>query len=199
MSWLFLALIAGNLAKAELPFWRAKERVYERIQSREIIVSVKNKKASADKKNQLTISGGGQVSAPCDFVFKAAQDYEKVALASGYVERAQYKDQTLKVTLAAYGYRSNLEIEVKAGEARDLNFKILKGPMHGMAGKFDFITTSKPKRCDVGIEGEYTYASFPVPEFFLRFGMEVMLQRMAGRIRAYAEERFSEKGVNDEA
>src|SRR4051812_37606090 len=71
---------------AEAPFWKAKPKVYDRVQNGEVIVSVTSgagSEPSAPK--QMRINGGGQVAAPCAFVFESAQKYEEVARLSGYI------------------------------------------------------------------------------------------------------------------
>lgn len=188
MLLLVLAILIGPSARAEEPFWRAKEKVYQRIENREVIVSVRSETAERGR-HRLSIRGGGQVSAPCDEVFKSAQDYETMAKASGYVDRAQFHPETsiLEARIAAYGLKSDLSMKMNASDPV-LAYEILSGPMKGLKGRFEFLKAGK--KCDVGMDGEFSYEKFPIPEFFLRFGMEVMLQRMAGKVRAFAEERY---------
>jgi hypothetical protein len=46
--------------------------------------------------------------------------------------------------------------------------------------------------------GEYSYDHFPVPKFFLEFGVEVIFQKMALRLRRYVEEQYAREGKNRE-
>src|SRR5689334_15731029 len=88
MFLIILAFIAQ--VHAEEPFWRSKEKVYERIQNCDVIVSVKSLDRTSGPKHQLSISGGGQVDAPCAFLSEASKDYETFAMESGYVDRVKY-------------------------------------------------------------------------------------------------------------
>jgi hypothetical protein len=192
---MFLIILAQIVAVfATEPFWRAKEKVYERIQNREVIVSVKSLPRTSGPKHQLSISGGGQVSAPCPFVFEASKDYETFALESGYVDRAKFDSasQVMEARLSAYGYKSDIALKVESKNSA-LIYEIIKGPVKGMKGEFQFLETKSPAKCDVGLVGEYSYDKFPIPEIFLRFGMEFMLQRMAGRLRSYCENLYQKK------
>ena len=179
----------------EEPFWRAKEKVYSRIQNREIVVSVRAAPRTSGMKNLLSIAGGGQVDAPCAFVFAASKDFEAFARQTGYVDRAKFDPvtQILEARLSAYGLKADIAFKMVAGDSA-MTYAVLKGPMTGMKGEFKFIPAGAAK-CDVGIDGEFAYDKFPVPQFFLSFGMEVMLQRMAGRLRSYSEELYQKKGV----
>ena len=198
MFLIFLALITGSWC--EEPFWRSKEKVYARIQNREIVVSVRAAPRTAGLKNQLSITGGGQVSAPCAFVFAASKEFAALARASGYVDRAQYDPatQTLEANLTAYGYRSDIAMRLMAADSA-IVYEVLKGPLKGMKGEFKFIPAGPgagASKCDVGMGGEFAYDQFPIPQLFLKFGMEVMLQRMAGRVRSYSEDLYQKKGVS---
>ncbi len=196
MFLIFLALITSSIACwCEEPFWRAKEKVYSRIQNREVIVSVRAAPRTSGLKNQLSIAGGGQVEAPCAFVFEAAKDYEGFAKETGYVERAKYDSATqiMDARLSAYGYKSDIGLKLTSADSA-MTYEVLKGPMTGMKGEFKFIPAGA-KKCDVGIGGEFAYDKFPIPQLFLRFGMEVMLQRMAGRLRSYSEQLYRKKGA----
>ncbi len=195
---LFLALIVASSAIAEPPFWKAKDKVYTRIQNREVIVSVKSiERPGSSFKNQLSMAGGGQAAAPCDYMFKVSQDYAPIAKSSGYMEDVLWlaDERVLLARIVAYGYRAKIAVKLDAvkGEGVDphLNFEVVKGPMTGMKGRFTFASAGV-KKCDVGLAGEYGYDKFPIAQIFLRFGMEVMFQRMASRMRTYAEGRYGQ-------
>lgn len=186
MLLIILMFLGPFPARAEEPFWRAKEKVYQRIENREVIVSVSSQEAPAGG-HHLVIRGGGQVNAPCGVVAKSAQNYEPMAKASGYLDDAKFNADSsiLEGHIRAYGLKSKLEMKLQNLNP-DIAYEILTGPLKGLNGRFQFLDAGK--KCDVGMTGDFSYEKFPVPQFFLRFGMEVMLQRMAGKIRAYAEE-----------
>lgn len=194
---MFSIILALNvIASAEEPFWRAKDKVYERIQNREVIVSVKSVARNSGPKHLLAIAGGGQVNAPCAFVFEASKDYETLAKESGYIDQAKYDSSTqiLDARIAAYGFKTDVGVKILSRDSA-LIYQIVKGPVTGMKGEFQFLPSKNPGRCDVGIVGDYSYDKFPIPELFLKFGMEFMLQRMAGRLRAYSEDLYKKKAA----
>lgn len=97
------------------------------------------------------------------------------------------------------GYKAELTVGLKAEkDIRKLEFEILKGPMAGMRSRLVMTevaaTTSglNPSgvKTEVGIDGEYQYDQFPLPRFFLQFGLEVIFQKMATRMRNEAEAAF---------
>lgn len=192
MFLIIVALIAA--VQAEEPFWRAKEKVYSKIQNREIIVSVKSETRKDGPKNQLSIKGGGQVDVPCAFAYETSKNYETFAMESGFVEKCKYDSSTqnMDATLSVFGYKSDIGVKILS-EDQALKYEMLKGPFKGMKGDFKFLPTGNSKKCDIGLGGDFAYDKFPIPQMFLRFGMEVMLQRMAGRLRSYVEKEYSRR------
>ncbi|MBX3021334.1 MAG: SRPBCC family protein [Bdellovibrionales bacterium] len=187
---LFFATIALAADAAE-PFWKAKEKVYKRIQNGDIVVSVTTVKPEPPFKRKLSINGGGQVRAGRDFVFNYAQDFAQVARLSGFIEKSYYDSsaQTLRLSVAAMGHRAELKLQVKAqaeAEPKRVEFTVVEGPLKGMRNTISFTPLSAGKT-EVGIEGFYSYDEFPIPKFFLEFGMEVVFQKIATRLRQQAE------------
>lgn len=192
-----LLLSIGGLASsaaANSPFWRQKDKVYRRIENREVLVSV----ISEDKDSggsHITIRGGGQVARDCQMVWRRSKDYAEVARASDYVTKAEYNadSKLLSVRIEAFGRSANIKLEMSPQDSPPrLGFKVVDGPMIGMHGYYDFYD-AKSKKCDVGIDAEYSYDKFPLPRFFLEFALEVMFQKMAVQLRKYVEEGPSAK------
>ncbi|MGE4130227.1 MAG: hypothetical protein AB7F86_01240 [Bdellovibrionales bacterium] len=182
-----LGLIVLASQAAATPFWRAKERVYDKIQNREIIVSV------SGPTGHLQVSGGGQIARSCAYTIEKSRDMKAAALSTGYIDRAEFDSQSqiLKAHVKAYGLTAHIEMKMEMDEKKDpptMAFRVLKGPLPGMTGSFEFFKVAA-KKCDVGVDGTYKYEKFPLPAFFLKFGLEVMFQRMAGAIRRYVEEK----------
>ncbi len=182
------------MASAEEPFWRAKAKAYERIKNGDILVSVVALKTPlAEAQYKLTASGGGRVEATRAFVYATALDFERAARASDYVKAVTFDRKKGEITLdlRAFGRSAQFVIEVLAHQEAEpwrLDFKIKDGPLSGMLGQVSF--TGVEKACEVGFSASYKYDSFPAPKLFLEFGFEVVLQRMAARLRAYAEDEW---------
>lgn len=96
--------------------------------------------------------------------------------------------------LEAFSHAATLRVDLKPASAetepRLIAYKLVGGPMTGFAGQIDFVKVAE-RKCEVGFVGEYKYDNFPIPRLFLEFGMEVVLQRMAARLRAFTEEELS--------
>jgi hypothetical protein len=196
---LFLAVAIGTVGAVagaeDLPFWKAKEKIYSRIQDGEVIVSVKSAEPRPPMAHRVSFAGGGQAKVPRDFLFGYARDFEKMALMSGAIDKAAYhKDTgTMDAHVSSFGYHADMVIAIQAdeGDPKKINFEILKGPVKGMRGSLHFTSLAATKS-EVGMNGEYGYDKFPLPKFFLEFGMEVVLQKMAVRLRNAAEKAFRE-------
>lgn len=179
-----------SLASAEEPFWRSKEKVYSRIEDREIVVSVSSTPDPAG--HRMRLQGGGQMAAPCSFAFQAARDYESLARASSYVSQVKYQADSgrLDATLGAYGLSADLAFKLSSGD-QVIDYVMVQGPLSTLEGKVRFLTPrNKKQSCDIGIDGLYFYKTFPIPDFFLRFGLEVVLQKMAYGIREKVEAQY---------
>jgi len=198
MFLIILALIA-QVWGAE-PFWRAKGKVYERIKSREIIVSVRTEDLKGETyPHALRILGGGRIETPCDFAYEAAQKYEELAKESGYVEEVKYTpgDRRLALKMAAFSFKESCTMTigpVAAAEPRAIEYAIVAGRMTGFVGRFEFLPVEgNAKVCDIGTRGDFHYYELPLPKMFVTFGLEVMFQRMAGRLRAFTESNFKKR------
>lgn len=198
MFFIILALIAKGLA--EEPFWRAKEKVYERVKAREIIVSVNTKATGhADYPEVLLIKGGGRIDTPCEFAYEAAQKYEELAKESGYVDEVKFTadKRELFLKMSAFGFTESCTMNIgpkASADPRAIEYLIMAGRMTGFIGRFDFLPVKgNSKVCDIGTSGEYHYKKLPLPRMFVTFGLEVMFQRMAGRLRAFTEKNYNTK------
>lgn len=192
---LFLLPVAVVHAASSDPFWKSKERVYERIQQGEVIVVVKKEKGQEGRAaHRLVDQGGGQVNAPRDFVFKKSLEFEELCKVSGYITKCKYDaaEQKLDMEIKAFGYTAVQKIKLKIDDKSDprkLGYEILEGPLKGMTGVFDYAEV-KGGKTDVGISGDFHYDTLAIPTFFVEFGFEVIFQRMAINLRSYVESEY---------
>lgn len=193
-KWLSCLLTIAAAQATETPFWRSKEKVYARIRNREIVVSVVQRASTPGGPRQTLIaSGGGQSSAPCDFIFAQSLRPQELAQASDYIKSSTFDPKTSRVDLQieALGRSAALTVALLPfAEAvpRRLEFEIVKGPMTGFRGALSF-TEISAKTCEVGLAAVYGFDQSPLPRSFLEFGLEVIFQRMAARLRAFVEEK----------
>lgn len=187
----FLAYLVLAWAADDTPFWKAKEKIYQRIQDGEVIVSVKSADAKAPFKHRLEINGGGQARAPRDFAFNFARDYDHIARLSGYIDKAKYHPETkrIEVHVSAFAFSADLELKVNDvpdADPKRIEFDIVKGPMTGLNVRLEFAALNAAKT-EIGMRGAYDYDTFPLPKMFLEFGMEVIFQKTAVRLRSEVE------------
>lgn len=195
LLWVFLLPAKGsNTEQQKLPFWKAKPRVYRQVvDERRVFVSVTD---DEKKEHQIMrLNGGGQIRAPLGFTKKALLDFKNVFKNSSFVKevRAEEKHQLLFIRAEVYGLSNSMKIRWKeektSGEKALISFKIIQGILKGF--KWDLILESvKGDRTDVGIQGDYKYKEFPLPAFFLKFGLEVVFQKVAIDLRSSVEESF---------
>lgn len=188
--------VAGS-APPPVAFWKAKPKVYERIQNREIIVAVDSTSADKSPRHALAVNGGGQVTAPCDFTYEKVNHYEEMARLTDYVSDPVYHpdSKTLTLHMNAYGYQADLTVAIEAKDKatpKALAFRIVKGPMKDFAGQLAF-DPIKADKCEIGITGAYRYDEFPLPKIFLEFAMEFVFQRMASRLRTHVEDAYEKR------
>ncbi len=191
-----LLVLEGVSAQTQtVPFWKKKAKVYDRVKEGEVIVSVRTEPVEAsDSSNQLELQGGGIVRAPRRFVFSRSQRFEDLPQATGYVKSARYSEETrhLEVQIEAYGYSTKTVLQIdpsSTSEPWHFRYRVIEGPMKGMWGQLKFVSTDKGQT-EVGLEGTYEYQAFPIPRFFLTFGMEAVLKFMAVRLRQFLEKEY---------
>ena len=202
-SMLFIFLWSITHA-TEMPFWKAKEKVYKRVaEQREVVVSVKVNKLSGSTK-ELVMQGAGHASTPLDFTYQEAKKFENFPKMSGYVRETQYTPQTKQLFMhsEAFGYHARMLFQLDFKESDEkrkvISYKIISGVFAGMQGELAFEDVGR-RKTEISMTGVYPFEKLPVPAFFAEFGLEVILQKMATRIRAYVEEQYQKVNVQKEA
>jgi hypothetical protein len=198
--WLWTVIIALSAwtMPAEKPFWQIKPKAVERIKNREILVVVKS--APKDKGKRLIAQGGGRVAAPAAFTFRRALEFNQLPKLSGYIEAADFdeKARELIIKVGAYGYhgKMRLKLDIRDRTPQEIGFNVIEGSLKGFNGLFWFETLGA-KTSEVGLEGDLSYEKIFVPKIFLEFGMEVVLQRLAGKLRQYVEDEYKKREKSD--
>lgn len=180
-------------AGAEDPFWKTKAKLYDRVKNGEVIVSVTAHDMSpAQPKWNLVLAGGGHVRAPCAVVFREAEKFEEAAKLTGYFENPKYDPATgkMQATISAYGFRRLVNMAVTANDGREVEMRMLDGPMRGFWWRLS-LSEIKSSVCEVALTGDYGYDEFPIPRLFLQFGMEVIFKRTAERLGKHVREVFA--------
>lgn len=187
------------LVSNETPFWKSKEKIYARIRDeKSIIVSVKAEPEKADPKkpNIMRMIGGGIIATPQNFAFERSVDFANLKKVSSHVRRADYnaKDQTLDLHTEAFNYHAHMKLKVNRVETaaeKAILFKVIQGHFLGMEGKVSFVEVS-PLRSEIGFAAGYRYDKLPFPQFFVEFGLEVVVQKIAALLRTNIENQYQE-------
>lgn len=201
-SVLFAGAANAGTPPAEAPFWKTKPKVYRRITDHnEIIVAVKTA-PTADPKapHNLVMAGGGRIAVPLDFAFQRATDFPSLVKMSDHIKEIKIIDpgKEIYIHTAAFGYHAKMWLKIKLHSDSShaaIDFNVVKGEMTGMAGTISFDKKALEKT-EIGIQSHYAFSELPIPRFFAEFGLEVVLQKMAGRIRSYLQSQYERMKIS---
>jgi hypothetical protein len=83
-------------------------------------------------------------------------------------------------------------------EPRRLEFDVLEGRLRGLELALSLTpinaASGRPAKCEVGLTGDYHYGELALPKIFVEFGMEVVLQKMAERLRHEVQSAYRAEG-----
>lgn len=189
--------------KYSLPFWR-KDRIFSRIvDQREVVVVVKKRPNPNDKVHpyHLTMEGAALIAMPRKYAFKNVTDFNSLTSVTSHIKEAKWQPQKhfLYLHTEAYGHHARMHMKIELSEDKkqgdihvsEMRWRITQGTFEGMSGVLSF-EDLKRRKCIMSMTAEYNFAKLPLPEFFIEFGIEVVLQKMAARIRSWSEQRFQQ-------
>jgi hypothetical protein len=201
-SALILSLVfffCPSSAEESLPYWKKSTAYQKVVDERQVLVSVTDHEAL--KGRLMKLNGGGQIRAPKDFTVKHLQDFKTAFSECGFIKKltVDEKHHFLFIRAEVYGFSNSMKIKweiTKDTEALTVfSFKVLSGIMRGFTWSLN-VEPAEKQRADVGIQGEFPYTKFPMPSFFLKFGLEVIFQRVAIDIRTSVEKSLKEEGLS---
>jgi len=192
LKWLTCLLTFAHAQ--DLPLWKVKDKLFERVKNGEVVVLVREAKVKSAVPNEkrLEIEGGGHVAASRSVVFTVAQRYEELPSFSDFIKSSKFNPATSLITLevSAFGYATSMDVWVKAHQIEqksELKYEVKTGPMAGLTGRVTMTELQRAKT-EVGLEGEFKYTQFPLPQLFLEYGLEFAFRRLAWRLRTHAEQ-----------
>jgi hypothetical protein len=177
------------LADDSQNFWEKKpDSLDELIQNRKIPVSVKATSEN-DKKHHLHMQGIGEVNAPYEYTKKWTMHFEHLKRVSDFAREVKWNPitRTLFFHTEAFGYHARMHLKVD----KELNFEVVRGVFTGMKGQIKVHKRVFAKSL-VSISTHYDYSQWNIPKLFLEFGLEVVLQKFAERLRSLIEKDFKE-------
>lgn len=184
------------------PFWQRKEKVRNQVYNeRAVVVAVQARDSKLSGfKRELYLQGAGLVNAPLEFTYTIAKRFSDYPKMSSYVKSANYdpKGGMLQMHTSAYGYEAHLKMQMEFRESdakrKEIRFRVIEGVFKNLTGvlRLDQVDA---KKCEISLTGQQGYIELPMPGFFVEFGLEFALQKMASRMRAYVEEQYGKKGA----
>lgn len=144
------------------------------------------------------MQGGGMISVPKGFAYEHTKDLEVLKQTGNYVKEMNYDQEAGRLFLhtTAFRYHAKMHMQVTYKEDQEKNpeksviqFEIVRGTFQGMKGEFSFEKFDE-SRTIIGFNSLYNYEELPIPRFFVRFGLEVVIQKMSERIRSVIESEY---------
>ena len=183
-------------SQEEQPFWRQKLKLFTQIKKeRRIVVSVKEENLQGQKKFRM--SGVGAVRAPASFCVTKVAKFEKLPEVSGHFKKVVHKPEKKQVFLviAALGYEARLLMEYKwapkKGSKQQMDWQIIWGPFKGMVGNFQFEELSM-EQTEISLWSSFSSHNIPIPNFLMKFTLEVIAEKVAKKMRSYIEHNYRE-------
>jgi len=176
----------------DAPFWRTKEKVLARITNERAIVVTVKAIAKGKGQSQLLMHGGGLTRISHDLAFQRATQYEELKKISDHIREVRWNSQQsmLYVHTEAFRYHARMHMKITtekpSPKVNKIRFRVVEGNFKGMEGVFTF-EDYRANEALMGFYSTFDYKKLPMPEFFVRFGLEVVLQKVAGLMRTQLE------------
>ena len=179
------------------PFWQRKQKILKRIRERrDIMVNVKS--LNGDKKlKTLEMQGVGVVNSSIEQSYETAKNFSNLEKVSGHIKKIQFNEAKRQLFMhsEAFNYHAKMWMLVDLDDKEDkkqIRFLVEKGVFKGMRGSITFFT-SQISKSRIEFLAVYNYTELPVPRFFVEFGLEVVVQKIAAKMRTFIEE-FNREG-----
>lgn len=176
----------------EKPFWR-KPKYFKRLENdRAILVAVRSEKMESSDLQSLHMQGAGIVNRPPGVAYEILKDFSRWTEMSDYIKSSQYDSESriLKLHLLAFEYHAHLKMRVFFDEEQEnlkaFRFLVLDGAFEGMKGIMEFKDNGR-RKAEISMTVVDEFEKLPLPSFFIEFGLEVVFQKIAARMRSFVE------------
>lgn len=185
---------------ASKPFWEGKPKLETKLkEERAVLVSVRTDKGVRDKNADLfSINGVGYVRREADVVFNLAKRFDRLKEISDVFREVKFEPKTNRVFVIcqALGYQARMLIQVEPTlkPVREIRFRVVDGHFLGLEGIMGFRELSREARTDsraeteVSLRVQHEAREIPIPKFLVGFALEVLIQKVALKMRTYFEE-----------
>lgn len=180
------------------PWWRRKEKAKMKLQEENrVLVSVVSEVSSEKTSplHQMRMSGVGWVKAPAAFVSARLREFYRLKDLSDYILESTYtpSQKRLYLHIEAFNYHAHMWMDILlqngSKEKYQIFFHVVDGTLQGMKGVVQVVEL-KPDRSELSLTAFYAYDQFPIPKFFLEFGLEIVLKKVAEAMRSMMEELY---------
>lgn len=182
---------AKDTPVGEKPFWKAKPDLMKRmLDERYIVVSVKREDLP-NGRIVFTMAGAGDVNRDKEACFTLAQQYPKLKEISDHFKTVSFdeKSQKLFIVTEALGYQARMLMQltpVIEDWRSEVQWEVIWGSFKGMKGVIGFERLG-PRATEVSFQGRFEAPELPIPKFLMGFALEVVVQKVAEKMRTYLE------------
>jgi hypothetical protein len=184
--------VGRNQPQDERPFWKKKPQLLEKIRDeRAILVSVRADNAPKSDEVIFTMNGAGVARQPKDFCFRTAQDYPRLKEISEHFKTVSFDLPTrqLFIVTEALGYQARMVMRVTPVSEdwrSELQWEVIWGHFKGMTGLIGFENIDAG-RTEMSLSARYQASELPLPKALVGFALEVVMQKVAEKMRTYIE------------
>lgn len=188
--------------RAEFPasvFWEKKESYRRRIyEDRSIFVTVSAKelkKSISGKPRQLQILGIGVVNSPAVKSYRMLKDFSRWQRIHKSIRAAKWtpENRRLFLHMEAFDYHARMimrvdeeEVQKEGQTLRKIFFNVEKGSFQGLRAAIQF-KDAKGRKSEISMTAQHEFDKLSMPQFFIEFGLEVVFQQIAQKMRTFVE------------
>jgi hypothetical protein len=167
-----------------------------------VFSSVKVEKTLKPKANLLKLKSLGVINTPLSFCFNELKNFKAYEGYSQFVDKVDViKDkQILIIKFSAFKYSATLKIkyfyQMQSPTKAIIFGKVIDGTFKGL--KFQLETVDAyaldkgRRKSRVLLKALHAYVKLPLPEFFLKFGFEVVLEKLSKTLKYEIEKKYSQ-------
>ena len=180
------------------PFWEGKPQLELKLrEERAVLVSVRTDKGEKDKAADLfSINGVGHVRRDAETIFVLAKQFDRLKDVSEVFREVKFEPKTNRVFVIceALGYQARMLVQVDPSKEpiREIRFKVIEGHFEGLEGLMTFKELAKMET-EVSFRARLEAREIPIPRVLVGFALEVLVQKVAIKMRSHFEDAAPEK------
>ena len=143
-------------------------------------------------KHQLKMVAGAWVNVPFQETYNFAKEFKNYLRVSEYVQEVQVIDskKLMYASTKAFGQTAEFLMQTyvkqKNKKSGQIQWRIVGGLFSGMVVVFDFKDVGR-RRTEISMTALYKFHKLPLAQFFVEFGLEVIMQKAGAHLRSLVE------------